>query len=96
MSLSPQGMDAMRRTLTTVLALSLLVGAVAPAAATPGAGAGPGDPVDECANSDSGPNGDAGPPGFVADVTPGFLGELFADLPVPAVVKSAVGAESGC
>lgn len=86
----------MNRTLTAVLALALLVVAAVPAAAAPGDGAGPGGEVDKCTNSDRGPGGDAGPPGFVAGLVPDFLGNLFADLPVPGFVKSAVGAESTC
>lgn len=82
----------MSRTLTATLVLSLLAFVAVPAAGTPGGGA----QVDECVNSDKGPGSDAGPPGFVADVVPDFLGELFADLPVPGFVKSAVGAESNC
>jgi hypothetical protein len=86
----------MNRRLPVVLALSLVVFAVAPAAATPGAGAGPADQADDCTNGNRGPSGDAGPPGFVADAVPTFLGDLFADLPVPGFVTSAVGADPSC
>ena len=86
----------MNRTLPVVLALSLVVLAVAPAAATPGAGAGSADQADDCPNSHRGPSGDAGPPGLVADAVPEFLGDLFVDLPVPGFVTSAVGAEPSC
>lgn len=49
--------------------------------------------VDECKNADNGPS-DGGPPGFVANLTPDFLGDLLSGLPVPNFVKSAFGAET--
>lgn len=70
----------------------LLVGAVAPAMA-----AGPSDTVDNCQNAEKGPSGDAGPPGFVGGLVggvAGFLGDLFADLPVPNFVKGLFGAST--
>lgn len=80
--------------LTAALAALLLVTVIAvPAAAAPG------DNVDACKNADRGP-GDGGPPSFVGgiidSVTPNFLADLFADLPVPGFVKSFFGAGSGC
>lgn len=74
-----------------VLAVLLVGMAAVPAAAVPG-------PADECQNADSGPAADAGPPGFVAGLVEGlagFLGDLFAGLPVPNFVKGFFGA-SGC
>lgn len=71
--------------LTTLIALALLGALVAPAAAAPGA-------TDSCSNADG--ESDAGPPGFVADVTPDFLSDLIGGLPVPDFVKGAFGAES--
>ncbi|MFB6128010.1 MAG: histidine kinase [Halolamina sp.] len=73
-----------------LLAVTLLFTAAAPAAAVPGEGATA--QTDDCKNADHGPSGDAGPPAFVADVTPDFLSDLFATLPVPDVVKAAFGA----
>lgn len=78
----------MTRTLFAAIAATflLLSAAVAPVAATPGDGQ-----VDECKNAGTA-SGAQGPPGFVADLVPDFLADLFADLPVPNFVKSAVGA----
>lgn len=79
----------MSRTLFALVAAALLLTtAVAPVAATPGNGT-----VDECKNADVAPDA-GGPPGFVADLVPDFLSELFAGLPVPNFVKSAMGAET--
>lgn len=76
-----------RQLIRPILALLLITGAfVAPVAA-----AQPADTVDECENADRGP-GEDGPPGFVASVTPDFLSDLFASLPVPNFVKSFFGA----
>ncbi|MBP1988240.1 histidine kinase [Halolamina salifodinae] len=76
-----------------VLAALMLVSV----AATPAVAAQPSDTagaeqVEECKNADNGPSGDAGPPGFVSNLVPDFLGELFSSLPVPNFVKSAFGA----
>lgn len=57
--------------------------------------AGPSDPVDGCHDSDRDPSGDAGPTGFVSGLVggvAGFLGDLFASLPVPNFVKGFFGA----
>lgn len=78
-----------RRRITAVVLALLLVGAVAPATA------GPSDTVDNCQNAEKGPSGDAGPPGFVSGLVggvAGFLGDLFANLPVPNFVKGLFGA----
>lgn len=37
------------------------------------------------------PSDDAGPPGFVGDLVPEFLGDLFDALPVPDFLKSVFG-----
>lgn len=76
--------------IAVVALVVLLAGAVAPVTAT-----GPSDVVDECQNADEGPSGDAGPPGFVSGLVGGlvgFLGDLFAALPVPNFVKGFFGA----
>lgn len=83
------------KSLVAAFAVLLLTSvAVAPAAAAPG------DGVDACKNADEGPSGDAGPPSFVGgvidSVTPDFLSNLFADLPVPGFVKGFFGAGSSC
>lgn len=78
------------RRIAVATVVLLLIGAVAPAVA-----AGPGGAVDECQNADRGPTGDAGPPGFVSGLVgsfAGFLGDLFASLPVPNFVKGFFGA----
>lgn len=79
--------------LVGVLAALMLVSVAAtPAvAAQPSDTAGP-DQVEECKNADNGPDGDAGPPGFVSGLVPEFLGDLFSSLPVPNFVKAAMGA----
>jgi hypothetical protein len=46
---------------------------------------------DEYMNADRGPS-DEGPPGFVADLVPDFIGELIGGLPVPNFVKHFFGA----
>ena len=79
------------KALLAASAVFLVIGvAAAPAAAAPG------EQVDSCKNADEGPSGDAGPPSFVDSVTPDFLSDLFADLPVPGFVKGFFGAGSGC
>lgn len=85
----------MNRTLTValagLLAVVLLTTAVVPAAATGSVQSTP----DECMNSDAGPTGDDGPPGFVGGLVPDFIGDLIGSLPVPGFVKGLFGA-SGC
>lgn len=71
--------------ITAVLVVVLLFGAVTPAAAQPAG------EVDECKNADEGP-GENGPPGFVGSLIPDFLSDLFAQLPVPNFVKWFFGA----
>ncbi|MFB6220961.1 MAG: histidine kinase [Halolamina sp.] len=72
-------------TLVAVLALGLFV---------PAAAAAPGDAgVDECKNAENGP-GDGGPPSFVGDLLPEFLGDLMSGLPVPNFVKTLFGAST--
>lgn len=79
---------------SVVAALLLLSVAVAPAAAVQGDGiAAADDEVDECTNADRGP-GDTGPPGFVADLVPDFIGDLIGGLPVPNFVKTFFGAST--
>ena len=84
-------MDRMKpRNIMVVVITLLLVSAVAPAMA-----AGPSDTVDNCQNAEKCPSGDAGPPGFVSGLVSGvtgFLGDLFAALPVPNFVKGLFGA----
>lgn len=82
----------MKRTTIILAALAVLVALVAPAAA---AGLGDTTPVQtnsDCGGTDAGPSGDAGPPGFVADLVPDFLSDLIGSLPVPNFVKSLFGA----
>ncbi len=80
-----------RRTIMTVALVAMLaIGLAAPAAAAAAPGT---DQVDECKNADNG-SSDGGPPGFISDVTPDFLGDLLGGLPVPNFVKSAFGAET--
>lgn len=83
----------MRMKLSAVLFACLIATSMlaAPVAAHDGEHGGQ---VDECQNQDRGPGGDAGPPGFVADVTPDFLSGLIGGLPVPDFVKSTFGAST--
>lgn len=92
----------MKRTLTIALvAVVVLTAGVAPAVAHEGGHSGATDSgttdsgtTDECTNSDKGPSGDAGPPGFVADLVPNFISDLIGSLPVPNFVKSFFGAST--
>jgi|AntRauTorcE11898_2_1112593.scaffolds.fasta_scaffold01463_9 hypothetical protein len=78
-----------------VLAALMLVSVAAtPAVAAQATDQAGTEQVDECTNADKGPDGDAGPPGFVSNLVPDFLGDLFASLPAPDFVKSAFGAET--
>jgi uncharacterized membrane protein len=74
------------RKLTVIVALPILlsvsVGSLA--AQTDGT-------IDECQNGDNVP-GEAGPPGFGANVTPDFINDLIGGLRVPNFVKSFFGA----
>lgn len=72
--------------LITVATIAVLLSVtVAPATAAPSHGQ-----VDDCMNADLGP--DQGLPGFVGELLPDFLSDLFAVLPVPNVVKTLFGA----
>lgn len=89
------------RTILTVALVALLaVGLAVPAAAAMPNDSGTENTtstesadVDECKNAEKGPS-DGGPPSFVADKTPDFLGDLLSGLPVPNFVKAAFGAET--
>lgn len=83
----------MNRKTIVIATIALITVSLVPAAvaAQPGTTSGPDDTVDECMNADEGP-GSNGPPSFVGDLMPDFLGDLFAGLPVPNFVKSLFGA----
>lgn len=86
------GPNAMRRTTLAVGAVVLLVAV----AATPATAVGPpgdGGGTETCTNA--GDETDGGPPGVVADLVPGFLGDLLGSLSVPGAVASALGGP-GC
>ncbi len=87
------GSGTMNRKAIIIATIALVVVSLIPApiAAQPETASGPDETVDECMNAEEGP-GANGPPSFVGDLMPDFLGDLFAGLPVPNFVKSFFGA----
>jgi len=82
----------MKRTLVALLALCVLFAGLVPAAAAGAGSPTPADGADAQCDDDRGPGDDGGPPGFVADLTPDFVGDLLGSLPVPGFLKSVFGA----
>jgi len=82
----------MKRALLVAVAALVLLAGIAPAAVAAHEGDHGDDDAAACDGGDHGPDGDGGPPGFVADVTPDFLQDLVGSLPVPDFLKSLFGA----
>lgn len=83
----------MKRTLIVLAALFVLFAGIAPMAVAAHEDDHGDEPTESsCEGDDRGPDGDGGPPGFVADVTPNFLQDLLGSLPVPGFLKSLFGA----